>query len=51
MVAQVNDVWTADFTPPAAGRYTEARLSRIAATLPEDLDKETVAFSVRLATG
>jgi DNA gyrase subunit A len=33
-----------DGDPPAADRYTEARLSRIAATLLEDLDKETVDF-------
>jgi DNA gyrase subunit A len=33
-----------DGDPPAAQRYTEARLSRIAASLLEDLDKETVDF-------
>jgi DNA gyrase subunit A len=33
-----------DGDPPAADRYTEARLSRIATTLLEDLDKETVDF-------
>src|SRR5271156_2765105 len=33
-----------DGDPPAADRYTEARLSRIAATLLEDIDKETVDF-------
>src|SRR5580658_79480 len=33
-----------DGDPPAADRYTEARLSRIASTLLEDLDKETVDF-------
>jgi DNA gyrase subunit A len=33
-----------DGDPPAAMRYTEARLSRIAATLLEDVDKETVDF-------
>ncbi len=33
-----------DGDPPAAQRYTEARLSRIAATLLEDIDKETVDF-------
>jgi DNA gyrase subunit A len=33
-----------DNDPPAAMRYTEARLSRIAATLLEDIDKETVDF-------
>src|SRR5919108_135988 len=31
-----------DDDPPAAMRYTEARLSRIAASLLEDIDKETV---------
>jgi DNA gyrase subunit A len=33
-----------DGDPPAAERYTEARLSRIAGALLEDLDKETVDF-------
>ena len=33
-----------DGDPPAAQRYTEARLSRISATLLEDIDKETVDF-------
>lgn len=33
-----------DGDPPAAMRYTEARLSRIAGTLIEDIDKETVDF-------
>src|SRR5271170_7091335 len=33
-----------DGDPPAADRYTEARLSKIATTLIEDLDKETVDF-------
>ncbi len=33
-----------DGDPPAAYRYTEARLSKIAMTLLEDLDKETVDF-------
>ena len=33
-----------DGDPPAAYRYTEARLSRIAGALLEDLDKETVDF-------
>jgi DNA gyrase subunit A len=33
-----------DADPPAAMRYTEARLSRIASTLLEDIDKETVDF-------
>jgi DNA gyrase subunit A len=33
-----------DGDPPAADRYTEARLSRIATALLEDLDKDTVDF-------
>ena len=33
-----------DGDPPAAMRYTEARLSRIATGLLEDIDKETVDF-------
>ncbi|MBI5086680.1 MAG: DNA gyrase subunit A, partial [Acidobacteria bacterium] len=33
-----------DADPPAAMRYTEARLSKIAAVIMEDLDKETVDF-------
>ncbi len=33
-----------DGDPPAAERYTEARLSRIATALLEDLDKDTVDF-------
>jgi DNA gyrase subunit A len=33
-----------DNDPPAAMRYTEARLSRLAAALLEDIDKETVDF-------
>jgi DNA gyrase subunit A len=33
-----------DGDPPAAMRYTEARLSRIATALIEDIDKETVDF-------
>jgi len=33
-----------DGDPPAAMRYTEARLARIASTLLEDIDKETVDF-------
>jgi DNA gyrase subunit A len=33
-----------DGDPPAADRYTEARLTRVAAALLEDLDKETVDF-------
>jgi DNA gyrase subunit A len=33
-----------DGDPPAAMRYTECRLSRIAAAMLEDIDKETVDF-------
>jgi DNA gyrase subunit A len=33
-----------DGDPPAAMRYTEARLSRVAMALLEDIDKETVDF-------
>ncbi len=33
-----------DPDPPAAMRYTEARLAKVAGTLLEDLDKETVDF-------
>tara|TARA_B100000686_G_scaffold56986_2_gene61214 strand:- start:7354 stop:9900 length:2547 start_codon:yes stop_codon:yes gene_type:complete len=33
-----------DGDPPAAARYTEARMSRLAHELLEDLDKETVKF-------
>ncbi|MBI3697097.1 MAG: DNA gyrase subunit A [Acidobacteria bacterium] len=33
-----------DGDPPAAMRYTEARLARIATTLLEDIDRETVDF-------
>ena len=33
-----------DGDPPAAMRYTEARLARIAGTLLEDIDKDTVDF-------
>ncbi len=33
-----------DGDPPAAMRYTEARLSKIAGTLLEDIDQETVDF-------
>src|ERR1700730_11811701 len=33
-----------DGDPPAADRYTEARLTRVASALLEDLDKDTVDF-------
>jgi DNA gyrase subunit A len=35
---------SADGDPPAASRYTEARLARVAETLLNDLDKDTVDF-------
>ena len=38
-----------DGDPPAADRYTEARLTRVSTALLEDLDKETVDF-VRTTT-
>ena len=34
-----------DGDPPAADRYTEARLERVATSLLDDLDKETVDFN------
>ena len=37
-----------DGDPPAAERYTEARLSKIAQYLLDDLDKETVDFRAQL---
>ena len=40
-----------DGDPPAAYRYTEARLSRIDTALLEDLDKETVDFRPKGWTG
>src|SRR5438309_10209594 len=36
---------SADGDPPAAMRYTECRLARIAGSLMEDLDRETVDFT------
>ena len=33
-----------DGDPPAADRYTEAKLAQVATSLLEDLDKETVDF-------
>ena len=33
-----------DGDPPAADRYTEAKLTRVATALLEDLDKDTVDF-------
>lgn len=35
---------TVDGDPPAASRYTEARLSKIASLMLEDIDKDTVNF-------
>ena len=37
-----------DNDPPAAMRYTECRLQRIAGSLMEDIDKETVDFHAEL---
>ena len=37
-----------DGDPPAADRYTEARLTRVATALLEDLDKDTVDFRPEL---
>ena len=37
-----------DGDPPAAMRYTEARLARSASALLDDIDKETVAFPAEL---
>ncbi len=38
-----------DADPPAAMRYTEARMARLAETITEDLDKETVDFVANYA--
>ena len=38
------NIGSIDGDPPAAMRYTEARLSRIAVAMMEDIDKETVDF-------
>ena len=37
-----------DGDPPAAMRYTEVRMTRIASELLEDLDKETVPYVAEL---
>ena len=37
-----------DGDPPAAMRYTEARMAKLAAEMMEDLDKDTVDFSPQL---
>jgi DNA gyrase subunit A len=44
LVAGQGNFGSVDGDSPAASRYTEARLSWIATTLLEDLDKETVDF-------
>src|SRR5437763_9550619 len=44
LVAGQGNFGSVDGDPPAAMRYTEARLSRIATGLLEDIDKETVDF-------
>src|SRR5690349_3389400 len=44
LVAGQGNFGSIDGDPPAADRYTEARLSRVATALLEDLDKETVDF-------
>src|SRR5256712_182257 len=40
-----------DGDPPAAYRYTEARLTRIAMTMLEDIDKNTVVFAPTFDAG
>src|SRR6185437_5338499 len=44
LVAGQGNFGSVDGDPPAADRYTEARLARVATALLEDLDKETVDF-------
>jgi DNA gyrase subunit A len=44
LVSGQGNFGSVDNDPPAAMRYTEARLSKIAAALLEDIDKETVDF-------
>jgi len=44
LVAGQGNFGSIDGDPPAADRYTEARLARVATALLEDLDKETVDF-------
>jgi DNA gyrase subunit A len=44
LVAGQGNFGSVDGDPPAADRYTEARLSKVATALLEDLDKETVDF-------
>ena len=44
LVAGQGNFGSVDGDPPAADRYTEARLARVAMALLDDLDKETVDF-------
>jgi DNA gyrase subunit A len=44
LIAGQGNFGSMDGDPPAAMRYTEARLARVAETLLEDIDKETVDF-------
>jgi DNA gyrase subunit A len=44
LIAGQGNFGSVDGDPPAADRYTEARLAHIAAALLEDLDKDTVDF-------
>jgi len=44
LVAGQGNFGSIDGDPPAAMRYTECRLSKIAAAMLEDIDKETVDF-------
>ncbi len=44
LIAGQGNFGSIDGDPPAAMRYTEAKLSRLSAALLEDIDKETVDF-------
>src|SRR5436190_635722 len=44
LVDEQGNFGSVDGDPPAADRYTEARLARVATALLEDLDKDTVDF-------
>jgi len=44
LIAGQGNFGSMDGDPPAAMRYTEARLARVAETLLDDIDKETVDF-------
>lgn len=46
LVDKQGNFGTQDGDPPAAMRYTEARLSRLAESLLDDLDKDTVDFQL-----